>query len=164
MLRLHLSRALLAAGIACSICAMLPVAVSFIIIQFGGHAPAAADYLGSLLMRLPKILCFYAALFLLVLSVPLAILWNYTPSRRMLSVPWMAGVCGGCLGILLSPAWYIGVFALHGAFFRMSLSSYLGTTHNLLPYTTITGALYFFLHSFFIRQALGRKAWQETRM
>ncbi|RYD25889.1 MAG: hypothetical protein EOP87_23635 [Verrucomicrobiaceae bacterium] len=163
MFRLHLTRALPAAGITLAMCAALPLLWFTVqILLMGPGLPLGPNL--RLVLRAQPLIFLSFALLLVLLSIPMAILWRSENPRRTLSIPWMAAVCGGCLGILLSPPWYVVVIALHGELFRMSLSNYLEIIHILAPLSAITGALYFFLHSFFIRQALAKKAWLETRV
>ncbi|WAC18915.1 hypothetical protein OVA24_16915 [Luteolibacter sp. SL250] len=163
MLRLHLPRALLAAGIALAMCGTLPLLwITVHLLLMAPALPFGPNL--RLALRAQPLIFLSFALLLVMLSIPMAVLWRRENPRRTLSIPWMAAVCGACLGILLSPPWYVIIIALHGELFRLSLSNYLEIIHVLVPFSAITGALYFFLHSFFIRQALGKKAWLESRM
>ncbi|WAC18917.1 hypothetical protein OVA24_16925 [Luteolibacter sp. SL250] len=163
MLRLHLSRALLAAGISLMFCSALPLVLHIGGGLLGGRGFPVHMELRWILEQQVQVMIIFAALPLL-LTFPLAALWFAGHTRRTLSVPWMAAVCGGCLGILLSPAWYMIGTVLDQGGCALSVDDYLDGLHFLGPVSAITGALYFFLHSFFIRQALGKKAWLETRM
>ena len=164
MRQLHLTRALLAAVITGAVCSSVPF--------FGYIAdslwkrrglPAAADLRHYLAAEQPFIISAFIWL-LVLLSVPMAILWGISSSRRTLSAPWKAALCGGCLGILLSPPWYVAATVLDRMTAWLSVNDYLEKLHILGPFSIITGALYFLLHSFFIRQALAKKAWLETRV
>ncbi|WAC18916.1 hypothetical protein OVA24_16920 [Luteolibacter sp. SL250] len=159
MFRLHLRGALLAAVITLVISDGLHFLMFFIYWSMRIGDILDWRYIEPYLMEQPGVIRIILEI-LVKLSIPLAILWRAPRSRRLLSNPWMAAACGVCLCFLLLPL-LLG-FPDEGIL-RNMIKWYSETFVFLGPITFIPGGLYFFLHSFFIRQALGKKAWLETR-
>jgi hypothetical protein len=153
----------LAALISGAVCSSVPF-FGYIVDSLwkGRGLPGTHELNHYLAVRQPEMASIFGWL-LVLLSVPMVVLWAMPLSRPMLSVLWKAALCGGCLGVLLSPAWYFAVIFLDRRAGYLTVSDYLDVIHVLLPSAVLTGALYFFLHYFFIRQALGKKAWLETQ-
>jgi hypothetical protein len=161
-LRLHITRALMAAGISLMFATLLPLLVCLYYAITGWSSGSGGIELSRFLnFQLQVVLIF--SLLPLLTTLPMAALWFVNSTRRTMSVPWMAGICGGCLGILMSPVWFTLVVQLGGGG-GLSVSAYLNGFYAIGPVSLVLGGLYFFLHSFFIRQALRKKVWEETRV
>ncbi|MBX3740240.1 MAG: hypothetical protein KF712_04570 [Akkermansiaceae bacterium] len=163
MWRLHLFPALLATSITGGVCAILLFGKMIAARTAHGFGLPNAVDLGWFLADLPKVLSSFAVLHAL-LAAAMALLWKHAPSVRLLSRPWMSAVCGGFLGIILSPGMYMAYLIIHRELRHLAVDDYLNFIDYLGFFATITGALYFFLHSFFIRQALAKKAWLAERV
>ena len=160
MLRLHITRALLAAAITC---AMAP---SFLLLWIvvadlwqGGRFPSPG-FFKDFSEDVPYILLIFGVLVLIVAG-PMTALWILPLTRRWFRHPWAAAIAGAIIGMLLSRIWTYGVPLVTDSghiddreFFRM-LPFYL-------TLSAATGALAAFLHAFFIQRAIAKRKWLET--
>ncbi len=162
MVRLHLTRALLAAAI--TLCVM-PVVVSIIVAMVwvaDGYPPSIKEVVEHYIGWLPIYIMELGVLIVLIMVVG-PISWILPALRRSLTRPWVAAIVGAACGILLTWPWMAFVYTFVVSESGLQWAYFV----RMLPFralvAAITGALHFFLHSFFIRQALRKKAWLETQ-
>lgn len=153
---LHLTRALLAAAITCSI-APFVLLLWFVIGDLSiGWRSSITDIFTDFVKMAPELVGIFALLILFV-GLSLAALHAIPVIRRRVAVPWIAALTGAILGMLLSPAWVLSVdYFTDGT---MDIGHYFDQLPLFLTLSAITGAVFTFLHAFFVQRALAKKAW-----
>ena len=160
MLRLHLTRALLAAAITSAMApSFLLVWITVAELWRTGTFPSPGLF-KSFSKAVPDLLAIFGVLVLIVAG-PMTALWILPLTRRWFRHPWAAAIAGAIIGMLLSRIWIYGVPLVTDSghiddreFFRM-LPFYL-------TLSAATGAPAAFLHAFFIQRALAKRKWLET--
>lgn len=154
---IHLTRALLAAAITCTIGPFIVLIWALTIDAAETHGMSAGMIIGAFVETSPLFVLSFIALVVLI-SLPMALLWCIPRIRHSFRRPWVASIAGAIAGVLLSIPWSMVISLISGDQWDFYYS-YRKDIGLYLIASATSGALYAFLHAFFIRQALAKREW-----
>jgi phosphate/sulfate permease len=157
MVRLHFTRALLAAFITLSIA---PAAI--LVIELTSRLAKGRMISGTTLERftrdLPRITAIFGML-LLMTTVLMAVLWLLPTTRRWFQRSWVAGIAGAACGLLLTWPWAESFSLILPHPSPVTWEKFIEAAPILLPFAAISAGLFAFLHAFFVNRAVAKEQW-----